>query len=108
MFPQKTTHHVWGGVDKKALPLTCASQSAQPRNLGTGGWDKQGHRAGTWGAFQGRWLGLGHGVGLTDRWVAGTGNGVGLGDKHGESEPESDLQGLTWGHGTGKRVRLTV
>ena len=27
----KTTHHVWGGVEKKALPWTCASQSAQPR-----------------------------------------------------------------------------
>ena len=26
-----TTHHVWGGVAKKALPLTCASQAAQPR-----------------------------------------------------------------------------
>ena len=31
----KTTHHVWGGVEKKALPLTCASQSAQPRKCWT-------------------------------------------------------------------------
>ena len=87
-------------------------------NLGTRSWD-MGRVWGTnrdtglghgvrFRAIQGRWLGLGHGVRLTDRWVAGTGNGVGLGDKHGGSEPESDLQGLTWGHGTGKRVRLTV
>ena len=31
----KTTHHVWGAVEKKALPLTCASQSAQPRKCWT-------------------------------------------------------------------------
>ena len=35
VFPQKTTHHVWEGVEKKALPLTCASQSAQPRKCWT-------------------------------------------------------------------------
>ena len=34
----KTTHHVWGGVKKKALPWTCASQSAQPRKC----WPNRG------------------------------------------------------------------
>ena len=54
-------------------------------NLGTG--------AGTSGD-----TGLGHGVGFTDRWL-------GLGS-NGQGGWESDLQGLTWGHGTGTRVRL--
>ena len=40
--------------------------------------DKSGHRAGTWGGFRGQaW------------WIR---------------TRESDLQGLTWGHGTGARV----
>ena len=47
---------------------------------GAGLGDKSGHGAGTWGGFRGQaW------------WIR---------------TRESDLQGLTWGHGTGTRVRL--
>ena len=76
-------------------------------NLGTRGWDmgRVMRGGGVGGGFRDWWLGLGHGVGLTDRWVAGTGTWGGLrGQTWWIGTRESDLQGLTWGHGTGTRV----
>ena len=75
-------------------------------NLRTGGWDKRGHRAKTWGGFQGQVAGTG-------TWGGFNGQGGWDWDMGGFRRQawwvrtrESDLQGLTWGHGTGTRVRL--
>ena len=57
------------------------------------GWDKRGHRAGTWGGFRGQMAGTGTWGGFRGQawWIR---------------TRESDLQGFTWGHGTGTRVRI--